>query len=201
MPAGRAPPAARRAGRPASPSARASGESRSSAFCSAICEPDAPLAAGIGDDFDALPRLCGQHFGERRVVERVRHDDRRRHRPLDVVLLEERRHDVGQLRRASACCGKNVRSPTWRPPRIITTLTATSPRSAAAATTSMSPAVALSTNCRACSCVSRVILSRRRAARSNSSAALASSICACSCASTSPAFPCRNSVALCTSSR
>jgi hypothetical protein len=48
----------------------------------------------------------------------------------------------------------------------------------------MSPAVALSTNWRDCSVLRRVILSRMRAARSNSSAALAASICDCSWAST-----------------
>ena len=37
-----------------------------------------------------------------------------------------------------------------RPPLTMTTLTAVSPRSATLATTSMSPAVALSTNCRDC---------------------------------------------------
>ena len=48
--------------------------------------------------------------------------------------------------------------------------------------------------------VRRVILSRRRAARSNASIAAASSICRCSPASTSLVLPCRNSVALLTSS-
>ena len=89
-----------------------------------------------------------------------------------------------------------MRSPTWRPPRIITRFTAVRPCADTPATTSMSPAVALSTNCRDCSCVRRAILSRRRAARSKASAAAASSICRCKPASTSLVLPCRNSVAL-----
>ena len=61
--------------------------------------------------------------------------------------------------------------------------------SATAATTSTSPAVALSTNCRDCSWFSREILSRRRAARSNSSAPAAASICVASCVRTSSVLP------------
>ncbi len=62
-------------------------------------EPDPPLAAGVVDDLDALPRLGGEHLRERRMIGRVRHDDRRGHRPLDVVLLEKRGNDLGQLAR------------------------------------------------------------------------------------------------------
>ena len=62
-------------------------------------EPDAPLTARIVDDLDALSRLRGEHLRQRRMIVRSRNDDRRRHRPLDVVLLEERRHHFGELAR------------------------------------------------------------------------------------------------------
>ena len=62
-------------------------------------EPDPSLSAGVVDDLDALAGLGRQDLGERRMIGRFRHDDRRRHRPLDVVLLEEGRNDLGQLGR------------------------------------------------------------------------------------------------------
>ncbi len=57
-------------------------------------QPDAALAPRIADDLDALPRLRGEHFGERLLVVRAGRDDRRRHVTLDVVLREERRDDL-----------------------------------------------------------------------------------------------------------
>ena len=62
-------------------------------------EPDTPLASRIADDFDALSRLRGQDFGKGGVIDRLGHDDRRRHRALDVMLLEERGNDLGELLR------------------------------------------------------------------------------------------------------
>ena len=67
------------------------------AFCSGHREPDAALAAGVVDDLDSLSRLRGEDLRERRVICGVRHDDRRRHRSLDVVLLEKGGDDFGEL--------------------------------------------------------------------------------------------------------
>ena len=101
-----------------SPSASCSAASRSScvAFCASFWrianvafsqrhrEPHAPLAAGIADDVHLPAGLRGQHFRERGMVLDVGHDDRRRHRPLEVVLREERRHDL-----AFALDGRGIR--------------------------------------------------------------------------------------------
>ncbi len=65
-----------------------------SAFCRRHREPDATLAARIADDLHALPGLRRQHVGERRLLVGARGDDRRRHRPPDVVLREKCGHDV-----------------------------------------------------------------------------------------------------------
>ena len=126
----------------AGPAPACSAASRSScvAFCASLWrdrerrvlqrhrQPHAALAARVARrSRTCCARLRGQHFGERVVVLGVGHDDRRRHRPLEVVLREERRHDLVDASTPSACCGKNVRSPTCRPPRIITTLTRDQP--------------------------------------------------------------------------
>ena len=162
-------------------------------------QPHAALAARIADDLHALSRLRRQHFGKHLVARPRPRDDRRRHGPLDIVLREKGRHDLGER--------EGVGVP--RKPRAIAHVPAAADHHdvdrdqpllrrrgddvdvAGRRALDELPRLKL---------VSRVILSRMRAARSNASSALAVSICALSCASTSVVLPCRKSTALCTSS-
>ena len=59
--------------------------------------PHAPLAARVGDQVHFPARLRQQHLGEHFVVDTFG-DDRRRRRPVQVVLHQERPYDLDQRR-------------------------------------------------------------------------------------------------------
>ena len=92
--AARAPPAAQRAGPPASPSARASAGSRTPRSAS----PSSATRAARRRDCRRSPRVwpaCAESTSaSASCFVGAGGDDRRRHRPLDVVLREKGRHDL-----------------------------------------------------------------------------------------------------------
>ena len=89
-------------------------------------EPDARARPAARDTVTALAML--ESSRARRVLDRV-DDHARRHRLLDVVLREEGLDDLGARRCRAAFCGKKLRSPRCRPPRIMTRFTQAMPPS------------------------------------------------------------------------
>ena len=157
--------------------------------------PHAALAAGIGRrSRPCVPTAPSELRRAHPRPRRLRRDDASAARVARRSAAPETPARRRLRSTASACRGKNVRSPTCRPPRIITTFTANRSCSRARRRrrrcrrpsrfrrTAATATAAAARSCRACA-------PRARTA----SAAAAASICRLSCASTSSVLPCRNS--------